>query len=116
MPMHAAEIEGKSFAAIDLGSNSFHMIVARVVAGELQVVDRLRDPVRMGAGLTADGGLLPEVRDRALNCLAQFGQRLRGVARGHFALRRLERTHGAAQVRAAWDALAHTRDAPFLAN
>jgi exopolyphosphatase/guanosine-5'-triphosphate,3'-diphosphate pyrophosphatase len=81
MLMHAADVEGKSFAAIDLGSNSFHMIVARVVAGDLQVIDRLRDPVRMGAGLTADGGLLPEVRDRALNCLAQFGERLRGVPR-----------------------------------
>lgn len=81
--MQVADVEGQSFAAIDLGSNSFHMIVARVVAGNLQVVDRLRDPVRMGAGLTADGGLLPDVRDRALNCLAQFGQRLRGVARSH---------------------------------
>lgn len=83
MPSHAADIEGKSFAAIDLGSNSFHMIVARVVGGALQVVDRLRDPVRLGAGLTADGGLLPEVRDRALGCLAQFGQRLRGLPRAH---------------------------------
>jgi len=45
-----------------------------------------------------------------------FLEHFRGVARGHFVLRRLERTHGAARVRAAWDALANTRDVPFLAN
>ncbi|WP_198371488.1 EcsC family protein [Roseomonas rosulenta] len=45
-----------------------------------------------------------------------FLEHFRGVARGHFTLRRLERSHGAAAVRAAWDGLADTRDAPFLAN
>ena len=45
-----------------------------------------------------------------------FLEHFRGVARGHFTLRRLERTHGAVRVRAAWDALANTRDAPFLAT
>jgi len=67
--------------AVDIGSNSFHMIVARFVEGELQVIDRLRDSVRMAAGLTADGQLTPEVRERALACLSRFGQRLRGIAR-----------------------------------
>lgn len=43
-----------------------------------------------------------------------FLEHFRSVARGHFTLRRLEREHGAARVRAAWDALAETRDAPFL--
>lgn len=79
--MPLTDIEGKSFAAVDLGSNSFHMIVARVSGGGLQVIDRLRDPVRMGAGLTPDGGLTPEVRERVLTCLAQFGQRLRALPR-----------------------------------
>lgn len=45
-----------------------------------------------------------------------FLEHFRSVARGHFTLRRLERDHGAARVRAAWDALAGTRDAPFLAR
>lgn len=43
-----------------------------------------------------------------------FLEHFRSVARGHFTLRRLERTHGPRQVRAAWDALAATRDAPFV--
>ena len=41
-------------AAIDLGSNSFHMIVARVSNGDLQVIDRLKEMVRLGAGLQED--------------------------------------------------------------
>jgi len=42
-----------TFAAIDLGSNSFHMIVARAGDGTLQVVDRLREMVQLAAGLDA---------------------------------------------------------------
>ncbi len=79
--MTERETSAEPLAAVDLGSNSFHMIVARFVEGELQVVDRLRDSVRMAAGLTADGQLLPDVRERALACLARFGQRLRGIKR-----------------------------------
>jgi exopolyphosphatase/guanosine-5'-triphosphate,3'-diphosphate pyrophosphatase len=79
--MRALPNDNEPLAAVDLGSNSFHMIVARFTDGGLQVVDRLRDPVRMAAGLTADGQLTPEVRERTLTCLARFGQRLRGIKR-----------------------------------
>ncbi len=72
----------QTVAAIDLGSNSFHMIVARIDQGDLQVVDRLREPVRLGEGLTADKDLRPEVTERALACLGRFGQRLRGMRPG----------------------------------
>jgi exopolyphosphatase / guanosine-5'-triphosphate,3'-diphosphate pyrophosphatase len=74
------DLEGQSFAAVDLGSNSFHMIVSRYSGGSLQLVDRIRDPVKLASGLTEDGLLTSASRDRALNCLAQFGQRLRGLA------------------------------------
>ncbi len=69
-------------AAVDLGSNSFHAIVARVVQGELLVVDRLRDTVRLAAGLDRHLHLNDEVTSRALECLARFGQALQGVAPG----------------------------------
>lgn len=69
-------------AAVDLGSNSFHMIVARSTNGDLQVIDRIKEMVRLGEGLTADKQLLPEVADRALACLDRFGQRLRVMPPG----------------------------------
>jgi len=71
--------DGDLLAAIDLGSNSFHMVVARYVLGQLRTVDRLREMVRLAEGLDSRRGLTPEVRDRALACLARFGQRLRDI-------------------------------------
>jgi len=68
-----------TYAAVDLGSNSFHMLVARREHGELRVLDRIKEMVRLGGGLDADGNLDPEVRERALGCLSRFGQRLRGI-------------------------------------
>jgi len=67
------------FAAIDLGSNSFHMVVAREDAGQLRLLDRLREPVSLGAGLDADKRLTEDVQERALSCLSNFAQRLRAL-------------------------------------
>lgn len=69
-------------AAVDLGSNSFHMIVARIGNGHMQVTDRLKEMVRLGEGLGEDKRLDPEVAERALACLERFGQRLRGFPPG----------------------------------
>ncbi|MFO1377604.1 MAG: Ppx/GppA phosphatase family protein [Steroidobacteraceae bacterium] len=66
-------------AAVDLGSNSFRMVVARHVDGRLVVVDRLREMVRLAAGLRRDGRLDPAYVARALACLGRFGQRLREI-------------------------------------
>lgn len=71
--------EQETYAAVDLGSNSFHMLVARREHGELRVLDRIREMVRLGGGLDATGKLDPDTQQRALNCLARFGQRLRGI-------------------------------------
>jgi exopolyphosphatase/guanosine-5'-triphosphate,3'-diphosphate pyrophosphatase len=71
--------DGELIASVDMGSNSFHMVVARVEHGEPRVIDRLRDTVRMAAGLRADGSLDAAHRTRALACLARFGQRIAGL-------------------------------------
>ncbi len=63
-------------AAVDLGSNSFHLFVARVIDNRLHIVDRLKQRVLLAAGLDARGNLSKEAQDRALECLRQFGQRL----------------------------------------
>ncbi|NEX22002.1 exopolyphosphatase [Thiorhodococcus mannitoliphagus] len=72
----------KTVAAVDLGSNSFHMIVARIDDGHVQVIDRLKEMVRLGEGLQDDKTISPEVAERALACLERFGQRLRGFEPG----------------------------------
>jgi exopolyphosphatase/guanosine-5'-triphosphate,3'-diphosphate pyrophosphatase len=67
----------EAIAAIDLGSNSFHMIVVRVNDGHLQIIDKMKEMVRLGEGLTADKHLDPVVAERALSCLSRYAQRLR---------------------------------------
>jgi len=75
--------DGDLLAAVDLGSNSFHIVVAQCVLGQLRVVDRLRETVRMAEGLNALGGLSPSVRDRALASLSRFGQRIANIPARH---------------------------------
>ncbi len=75
-----ATAELKNFlAAVDLGSNSFHMVVAEEIGSDIRLHDRLREGVRLAEGLRDDGSLDPAVEQRALDCLARFGQRLRGI-------------------------------------
>lgn len=71
-----------SVAAVDLGSNSFHLVVAKLRGSELQIVDRLREMVRLAEGLTSQRSLSGEAQERALACLERFGQRLRDLPAG----------------------------------
>jgi exopolyphosphatase/guanosine-5'-triphosphate,3'-diphosphate pyrophosphatase len=66
-------------AAVDLGSNSFHMVIARYVEHDLHILDRLREPVRLADALQQGDVIRGEVADRAVACLERFGQRLRGI-------------------------------------
>ncbi len=68
-------------AAVDLGSNSFHLQVGRVVEGQIYALDSLREGVRLGAGLTSDKRVDRATQTRALETLARFGERLRGLPR-----------------------------------
>ncbi|MBI5364406.1 MAG: Ppx/GppA family phosphatase, partial [Planctomycetes bacterium] len=69
-------------AAVDLGSNSFHMVVARLVHGELSLVDRLRERIGLVAGLDEKKTLRADAQQRALDCIARFGERVRSMPKG----------------------------------
>ncbi|EPC01735.1 hypothetical protein L861_21140 [Litchfieldella anticariensis FP35 = DSM 16096] len=62
----------RRLAAIDLGSNSFHLLVANYHNGELQVVAKLGEKVQLAAGLDAQDQLSEAAMERALDCLARF--------------------------------------------
>src|SRR5262245_39563931 len=66
-----------TLAAVDLGSNSFRMVLADVDDGALRRRDSLREGVRLAAALGPDGRLTAEGEARALACLARFGERVR---------------------------------------
>ncbi|MFV8816206.1 exopolyphosphatase [Haliea sp. E17] len=70
--------DGSLLAAIDLGSNSFHLIIARVEHGEMRPVEVLSEKVQLGAGVV-DDQLSEEAIQRGLECLARFAQLLSSV-------------------------------------
>jgi exopolyphosphatase/guanosine-5'-triphosphate,3'-diphosphate pyrophosphatase len=70
--------EGSLLAALDLGSNSFHLIIAKIEHGEMRTVETLAEKVQLGAGLHA-GILSEEAMERGLACLTRFAQLLESV-------------------------------------
>lgn len=67
------------YAAIDLGSNSFHMLVVREVAGSIQTLTRIKRKVRLAAGLNSDNVLSAEAMERGWQCLRLFAERLQDI-------------------------------------
>lgn len=73
--------EYSTLAAVDLGSNSFKLQVARVVDDQIYPLDTLKEPVRLAAGVGPDKRLDLASQQRALECLNRFGERLRDLPR-----------------------------------
>ncbi|MDR2213480.1 MAG: Ppx/GppA family phosphatase [Pseudomonadales bacterium] len=71
------------FAGVDLGSNSFHLVIARVQDGKVEIIDREREMVQLARGADKDGYLSREAQRRALACLERFAERLRDIPREH---------------------------------
>ncbi|MWV14525.1 exopolyphosphatase [Pseudomonas sp. L-22-4S-12] len=75
----------KSFsliAAIDLGSNSFHMVLAKAEHGEVRILERLGEKVQLAAGIDEQRLLSEEAMARGLDCLSRFGQLIQGLPQG----------------------------------
>lgn len=77
-----ADSQPDVIAAVDLGSNSFHMVVARRSNGELTILDRIREMIRLGAGLDENGRITAEAAEAALACLGRFRERLAALEAG----------------------------------
>ncbi|MGO2290769.1 guanosine-5'-triphosphate,3'-diphosphate diphosphatase [Pseudoalteromonas sp.] len=67
------------YAVIDLGSNSFHMLIAKSIAGGLQTIGRVKRKVRLAAGLNNENVLSYEAMQRGWECLALFVERLQDI-------------------------------------
>ena len=95
----APSLESPLLAAIDLGSNSFHMMLARLTQGELKPIDVMSEKVQLAAGLDANKELTPAAQQRGLECLSRFAQRIVSLPRssvrivGTNALREAKNAH-----------------------
>ena len=75
--------EPRRLAAIDMGSNSFHLLVANYQNERLQVVARLGEKVQLAAGLDEEGNLSEDAMQRALDCLGRFAPFLNDIDEPH---------------------------------
>ncbi|WDE08086.1 guanosine-5'-triphosphate,3'-diphosphate pyrophosphatase [Thalassomonas viridans] len=71
--------ESPLYAIIDLGSNSFHMLIARLLADSVQTVDKVKRKVRLAGGLDEDNNLDEAAISRGLECLSFFAERLQDI-------------------------------------
>lgn len=74
-------MDEKTLGVVDLGSNSFHLAIVQEDKGRLVVIDRMKSMVQLAYGLTPDKQIHPDVKEKALTCLAQFGERLAEIDR-----------------------------------
>jgi exopolyphosphatase/guanosine-5'-triphosphate,3'-diphosphate pyrophosphatase len=81
--MNNMAFSSQTVAVVDLGSNSFHMLIASVEGGRVRIIDRLRETVRLGQGLSeGERTLHPQAAERALACLRRLGERVRMLPQG----------------------------------
>jgi exopolyphosphatase / guanosine-5'-triphosphate,3'-diphosphate pyrophosphatase len=71
--------DARTLAAVDLGSNSFHMVLGRAVDGQPAIIGRMKEMVQLGIGLDAERQLGEAAQERALACLSRFGQYIRSL-------------------------------------
>jgi exopolyphosphatase/guanosine-5'-triphosphate,3'-diphosphate pyrophosphatase len=78
MPM---KLDSPYFAAVDLGSNSFHMVIARLQDERVEIIDREKEMIQLARGINEEGYLRQDAQQRAMACLARFAERLRHIPR-----------------------------------
>lgn len=61
-----------TYLALDLGSNSFHLVLATFREGKMVRLDQRKETVRLASGLDGDGRLSEEAQERALQALRGF--------------------------------------------
>lgn len=72
-------MDNSLYAAVDLGSNSFHMVIARLNEGRMQIIDRLKERVRLAEGMDEQRRMSDEAMARGLDCLSLFAERLTNI-------------------------------------
>ncbi len=103
---HVTHTDDALWAALDLGSNSFHMLLVRRTNNGFVVQERLKEKVQLLAGF-ADQRVQPDAQQRGLDCLARFAQRLKPISRAHISVMG---THALRQAENAADFSAAAQD------
>lgn len=73
----------QNYAAIDLGSNSFHLLVATFRSGQIYPIDSVKHMVRMAAGLDEHKVISPEYLEKAYESLRSMAERIQNIPKSH---------------------------------
>lgn len=60
------------YAAIDLGTNTFHLIIAEQSGNKIAIIHKINEPVKLGEEITKNNVIIPAAFERGLNCLKSF--------------------------------------------
>ncbi|MGL5294159.1 MAG: exopolyphosphatase [Aeromonas sp.] len=92
-------MDNSLYAAVDLGSNSFHMVIAHLSEGRFRLIDRIKQRVRLAEGMDEQKRMSPAAMARGLACLSLFAERLGTInpdqirIAGTYTLRRASNAH-----------------------
>lgn len=73
------QTKAELYAALDLGSNSFHLVVARVVSGAVQIISKVKQKVRLAEGLDSDNRLSSDAIARGVAVLENMKESMQGI-------------------------------------
>ena len=76
---HNTKYTNSHYAVIDLGSNSFHLLITQLVNNQIEVVDKVKQKIRLASGLNSRNELSNEAIIRGLDCLTLFSKHLSGI-------------------------------------
>jgi len=91
--------DSTKIAVLDIGSNSFHLVVVRVISGTVQILHKLKQKVRLAEGLSEEGFLSEEAIRRGLDTIKLFEKRISGFDPdsvrivGTYTLRKAKNSH-----------------------
>lgn len=72
-----------TYAAVDLGSNSFHLLVVEETSNGIRIRNRVKQKVRLASGLDANNQLDATSMQRGWHCLAIFAQQLQYIPKSN---------------------------------
>ena len=67
------------YATLDLGSNSFHMLIAAFEYGEIRVVESISEKVMLAEDMTKEAGISLKAQQRGVECIKRFAQRMESI-------------------------------------
>ena len=76
LPQLKVEYTDSHYAVVDLGSNSFHLLITQLVNNQIKVVTKIKQKVRLAAGLNSNNELNHDAINRGIACLTLFSQHL----------------------------------------